>query len=108
MAVVDMGSLVDLDRGLVDRSIFADPDIYERVLERIFARCWLYLGHESQLVTPGDFLTTYMGEDAVLVVWGSDGQVRAFLNTCRHRGNRVCRLDQGNAKAFTCAYHGWT
>ncbi|HLQ32645.1 MAG TPA: aromatic ring-hydroxylating dioxygenase subunit alpha [Chloroflexota bacterium] len=108
MAVVDMGALVDLDRGLIDRRIFADPDIYERELERIFARCWLYLGHESQLAKPGDFLSTYMGEDPVLVVRGTDGRVRAFLNTCRHRGNRVCRVDEGNTKAFTCAYHGWT
>jgi 3-phenylpropionate/trans-cinnamate dioxygenase alpha subunit len=42
------------------------------------------------------------------VVRGSDGQVRAFLNVCRHRGNRLCRADDGNAASFTCAYHGWT
>jgi len=49
-----------------------------------------------------------MGEDPVLVMRDNEGQVRAFLNVCRHRGNRLCRADAGNAATFTCAYHGWT
>jgi len=69
---------------------------------------WLYLCHETQIPRPGDFLTTYMGEDPVLVVRDNDGRVHAFLNVCRHRGNRLCRADAGNAASFTCAYHGWT
>jgi phenylpropionate dioxygenase-like ring-hydroxylating dioxygenase large terminal subunit len=103
-----MARLVDSDRGLISRRIFIEPEIYERELEQVFARCWLYLCHDSQIPQPGDFLTTYMGEDPVLVVRGSDGKVRAFLNVCRHRGNRLCRADDGNAASFTCAYHGWT
>lgn len=102
------GKLVDAERGLVGRGIFIDPEIYEQELEQIFARCWLYLCHDSQIARRGDFFTTYMGEDPVLVVRDTDGKVGAFLNVCRHRGNRLCRADDGNAASFTCAYHGWT
>src|SRR5580704_15635143 len=104
----EMSRLVDDSRGLISRRIFIEPDIYEQELERIFARCWLFLCHEIQIPQPGDFLTTYMGEDPVLVVRDTGGAVRAFLNVCRHRGNRLCRADAGNAASFTCAYHGWT
>ena len=104
----DVSALVDADKGLVSRRIFIEQDIYEQELERIFARCWLFLCHESQIPEPGDFFSTYMGEDPVLVMRDSGGKVNAFLNVCRHRGNRVCRADAGNAASFTCSYHGWT
>ncbi len=100
--------LVDLERGLVSRRIFIEPDIYAQELERIFARCWLFLCHESQIPHPGDFFSTYMGEDPVLALRDSGGRVNAFINFCRHRGNRLCRADAGNAATLTCAYHGWT
>ena len=104
----DVNTLVDAERGLISRRIFIDREIYDQELERIFARCWLFLCHEGQIPRPGDFFSTYMGEDPVLVVRDSQGQVHAVLNVCRHRGNRLCRADAGNAASFTCSYHGWT
>ena len=62
----------------------------------------------AEFADPGDFLTTYMGEDPVLVVRNTAGKVGAFLNVCRHRGNPLCHADDGNAASFNCAYHGWT
>ncbi|MEE3142058.1 MAG: Rieske 2Fe-2S domain-containing protein, partial [Chloroflexota bacterium] len=102
---VDVSRLVDGERGLVSRRIFIEQDIYQLELEQIFARCWLFLCHESQIPKPGDFFSTYMGEDPVLVMRDSGGKINAFLNICRHRGNRLCRADSGNASSFNCAYH---
>jgi 3-phenylpropionate/trans-cinnamate dioxygenase subunit alpha len=105
---MDLKQVVNIEQGLIGRQIFIDSEIYAQELEQIFARCWLFLCHESQIPRPGDFFSTYMGEDPVLVVRDNSGQVHAFLNICRHRGNRLCRADAGNAERFTCAYHGWT
>ena len=104
----DVRSLVETSRGMVSRNIFFEPEIYQQELEQIFSRCWLYLCHETQIPNPGDFFSTYMGEDPVVVARDAGGKVNAFLKVCRHRGNRVCRADSGNASAFVCAYHGWT
>ena len=98
---------VDWERGRVDRRIFWDSAIYEQELERIFARSWLFVAHESQLEKPGSFLTTYMGEDSVIVTRGDDRKINVFLNSCPHRGNRVCFADSGESRSFTCNYHGW-
>ena len=104
----DIESLVQNEGSRVSRRVFSDQSIYDLELERVFARNWLFLGHESQVANKGDFFTSYMGEDPILVTRDNGGKVHAFLNACRHRGMRVCRADQGNAVAFTCSYHAWT
>jgi nitrite reductase/ring-hydroxylating ferredoxin subunit len=106
--VVQTEKLVDLATGLVSRRIYGDEAIYRVELERVFRCCWLFLGHDSMLPAPGDYITTYMGEDSVLVVRDPRGQVRAFLNSCPHRGNKVCLFHSGSATTFTCSYHGWS
>jgi phenylpropionate dioxygenase-like ring-hydroxylating dioxygenase large terminal subunit len=102
------GRLLDLDRGLVSRRIFADEQLHEREMERIFHHCWLFLGHESMLPRPGDFISNYMGEDPVIVWRDPSGRVHAFLNNCSHRGNKLCLYDRGRTVSFSCSYHGWT
>ena len=101
-------SLVNQKTGLISRKIFFDEEIYKKELKNIFTKCWLFLGHVSQIPNPGDFITNYMGEDPVIVCRDGNGDVRAFLNSCRHRGMRVCRLDRGNTAEFVCSFHGWT
>ena len=99
---------VDTEEGWIDRRIFWDRDIYDAELENVFARSWLYVGHESQIAKPGDFLTTYMGEDSVILSRKKDGGIAVFINSCPHRGNRVCFADAGNTRQFICNYHGWS
>lgn len=101
-------SLVDIEQGVIDRRIFWDEAIYKLELEKIFSKCWLFVGHESQVADPGDFVTTFMGEDAVILSRGQDKQVHVLLNSCAHRGNRVCFAEEGNRRRFTCNYHGWS
>lgn len=106
--VDDLDALVSLETGEVARAIFSDEDIFNAEIDRIFGRAWLFLCHESQLPEPGDFFESIMGRDNVLVVRQKDGSLKAFLNSCTHRGNAVCRAEEGNARSFLCTYHGWS
>lgn len=99
---------VSLDDGTVDRRIYRDDDIFELEMEQIFGRAWLFLCHESQIPEPGDFFEAVMGRDQVLVVRQKDRSIKAMLNSCAHRGNAVCRAEEGNARSFLCTYHGWS
>ncbi len=100
--------VVDAEKGTVDRRIFSDEGIYQLELERIFARAWNFMCHESQIPNPGDFFLNYIGDDRVIAVRDKEGGINVLLNTCRHRGNAVCRADEGHATSFMCTYHGWT
>jgi phenylpropionate dioxygenase-like ring-hydroxylating dioxygenase large terminal subunit len=108
LTTAELPGLVQPAKGTVSREVYVSPEIYQRELEQIFTRTWQFLGHTSQLTQPGDFLTTYMGQDPVIVARGRDGRIRAMLNSCRHRGMRVCRSDEGNTSFFRCPYHAWT
>jgi len=101
-------SLVDLERGLVSREIYVNEDIYRQEQEQVFARAWLFVGHESLVPNPGDYFQSRMGEEHVLLVRDRQQRIHVFLNTCRHRGMKVCRYDDGNTLLFTCPFHGWS
>jgi p-cumate 2,3-dioxygenase alpha subunit len=100
----------DKDAGLfrVDRRTFTDPQVLEWERRRIFDRCWLYAGHESELRSPGDYVTRRVGGRPLLLTHGADGARHAFINSCTHRGNPVALERSGRARSFTCFYHAWT
>jgi PAH dioxygenase large subunit len=95
------------DEGVVPTRIFIDDDIWAEELDRVFARSWLFVGHETEVPSSGDYVVRRMGHDSVIMTRGEDRVVRVLLNQCRHRGMQVCRAELGNASHFRCPYHGW-
>ena len=106
MSVLDVKRLVQADR--VHRAVYTDPAIFELEMDRLFGRAWLLVGHESQIPNHGDFFTTRMGREPVIVTRHGDGAVHILVNRCAHRGARVCDAARGTARLLTCPYHGWS
>ncbi|GAA5190220.1 aromatic ring-hydroxylating dioxygenase subunit alpha [Rugosimonospora acidiphila] len=94
--------------GFLPLQVFNDADVYDAELERVFGRSWVFLAHETEIPNPGDYVLRRIGEDPFIVSRGNDGQIRAFFNSCRHRGTQVCRYEKGNSNSFRCPFHGWT
>jgi phenylpropionate dioxygenase-like ring-hydroxylating dioxygenase large terminal subunit len=88
-------------------SWYADPELLRREQARVFARSWQYAAHADQVAEPGAFTTTHAGQLPVVVVRGRDGELRAFVNVCRHRGSIVCE-GEGRRETLQCPYHAWT
>jgi p-cumate 2,3-dioxygenase subunit alpha len=103
--------LVSIDpahgRFRVNRAAYCSAEIFELEKELIFGKCWLYLGHATELKEKGDFVLRRVAGRDLIFLLSRDGSPRAFYNTCTHRGAQVCRDKRGNAKNFSCPYHGW-
>ena len=91
----------------VHHSVYSDPAIFDLEMDRVFGRAWLLLGHHSQILNPGDYITTRMGREPVIVTRHRDGTVHVLINRCPHRGAMVCHEASGHARQFACPYHGW-
>jgi len=92
----------------LEQGFYRNTDIYERDIERIFLKSWLYVGHHSQVPETGDFLVFHIAGESIIIVRSADNQINALINVCRHRGSRVCIEEQGSASRFVCPYHAWT
>ena len=92
----------------LNRRTLADPVILEREQIQIFDRSWIYCGHESEIIEPGDYQTRTVCGRPIIFCRDSNGGVRVFLNACRHRAAMVCREPCGNTKRYNCFYHGWS
>ena len=102
---------IQLDRAAkrfgIARASYTDPEIYKLEMEKIFATCWLYVGHDSEIRKPGDFKSRTLAGRSLVFLRDRNSEVRCFLNVCPHRGAQLCRLKEGNARSFGCIYHGW-
>lgn len=92
----------------VHGSLYTDPRIFQLELERIWFRTWVYVGHESEIPQANDFIMKSIGPEPVIMTRDREGQIHLLHNRCPHRGNRINMSRQGNARSFTCPYHGWT
>ena len=92
----------------VNREAFRSEQVIEKERRLIWDRSWLYLGHETEVPKPGDFKQRTLAGRPLIFARDSTGRVRAYLNSCPHRGTVLCRETEGNAKTFQCFYHAWT
>jgi nitrite reductase/ring-hydroxylating ferredoxin subunit len=102
---LDVRHLVRDDR--VHRQIYLDPAVFEAELARIFGRTWIYVGHESEIPRPGDYKTTTIGRQPVILVRQDGGDLAVLFNRCTHRAATICQERRGHASHLRCPYHGW-
>ena len=87
---------------------YTSPAMLEIETELIFARSWMCVGRADSVARPGQLVTAEVAGESVVVAHGRDGQLRAFLNVCRHRGTRICAGPAEAVRSIRCPYHGWT
>ena len=90
------------------RPFYTDPDVLDLDLAEIWYRDWLFAIPACEISKTGNFVTVQVGAYPIVIVRGADGQIRAFHNSCRHRGSRVCTALKGSAPKLVCPYHQWT
>lgn len=99
--------LVEPDR--VHRSVYTDQTIFDREIDSIFERVWVYCGHESQVRNIGDYHTLQIGRQPMVMVRKLDGTIAVLYNRCPHRGVQLCANRSGNTgTTFVCSYHAWS
>lgn len=91
----------------LEREFYKNQKIYDTEIEKIFFKNWLLAGHVSQLPNIGDFFLLEFDTESIIIVRTKEGDIKAHLNVCRHRGSRICLQKEGNAKSFVCPYHAW-
>ena len=87
---------------------YRDPDFLAAERAALWKRTWLYACHTDEIREPGSFMLWKLTGSPILIVHGKDGVIRAFYNTCRHRGAPLVKTDTGKCEGLVCSYHGWT
>ncbi|MBB4094126.1 aromatic ring-hydroxylating dioxygenase subunit alpha [Ochrobactrum pecoris] len=92
----------------LEQKFYTDPEYHKLDLENIFYKDWLFVGHDCELPKTGSYMTVQIGAYPVVIVRDAQGGIRAFHNSCRHRGSRICAAEKGTAAKLVCPYHQWT
>jgi phenylpropionate dioxygenase-like ring-hydroxylating dioxygenase large terminal subunit len=111
-AVLPTASPTGLDQLIrpdkVHGSLYTDPQIFAEELRKIWYATWVFVGHETEVPQPNDYVRKRLGLQDVIMTRDAAGEVHLLLNRCAHRGNQVCDDAKGNTSSFRCPYHGWT
>src|SRR5436190_19467485 len=92
----------------IPASWYTDERIFELEKQTIFSRSWQFAVRIDQLNKPGDYVTSEIAGEPIVVVRGGDNKLRAFFNVCRHHAAAVLTEREGHANQMRCPYHGWT
>ena len=90
------------------QAFYLDSDVYALEFEQIWRSGWLFVAHDCEIPSVGDYLTWQVGDDSILILRDDEEIIRAFYNICRHRGTRLCSQEQGHVGRIVCPYHQWT
>ncbi|HEY0295748.1 MAG TPA: aromatic ring-hydroxylating dioxygenase subunit alpha [Bordetella sp.] len=102
-----LGALVQDGGARINGRIYTDPEIFELEMDKIFSKVWVYVGHESQVPNPGDYITGLLARQPIILTRGKNGKTHVLFNRCTHRGAKIVNQDAGNEKVLACMYHGW-
>jgi Rieske 2Fe-2S family protein len=103
-----LGLLGSRKRGFsLPRPFYTDPGLHRLDLEELFYRDWVFAAHDCELPKRGSWVTLEIGEYSIVVVRSGDSEIRAFHNSCRHRGSRICAAGSGTSARLVCPYHQW-
>ena len=92
----------------IPSSWYTNKDFYQHELETVFSQSWQLAARADQLTEPGRYVTTDIAGEPIVIVRGSDGELRGFFNVCRHHAAAVMTEPEGKAAQLRCPYHGWT
>ncbi|MEK4069914.1 aromatic ring-hydroxylating oxygenase subunit alpha [Peribacillus sp. FSL R5-0717] len=95
-------------RSTLKGEFYTSPEVFELEKKNIFAKSWLFVGYEYEVAEPGQYITTKVEGENILIVRGKDRVLRAFLNVCRHRGATLCSDSSGKTGIIRCPYHSWS
>jgi len=94
----------------VHRDVYVSPEIFDLEMTQLWRNTWIYVGHDSQIPSPGDYFTTNIALQPVILLRDNSGQIRVLMNRCAHKGAKLVSAPHGHCEAglLRCPYHGWT
>jgi Rieske 2Fe-2S family protein len=92
----------------LEQGFYTNDDIYQKEIENIFLKHWIFAGHASQIPEHGDFFLFEFDKESIIITRTQSGEINALLNVCRHRGSHICLEKKGNTKSLICPYHAWS